>query len=93
PKKDWKTNKALLNYNHEKTSGFNTVDAYEKIINKVIDEDKILFPKIDEIYESWKIVDNILNDYEDYNHFIYEKGKLPKELHKFIEKDSKKWKI
>ena len=91
PSSQFQTREARLNYDHEKTFGINTPEAYEQILERVIKSDKSIFPSIDEILESWRIIDPISENFDAFGFEVYEDNTVPKILSEFIEKDNRKW--
>jgi glucose-6-phosphate 1-dehydrogenase len=88
PSETWATQSVKLNFNHANTFKVNTPEAYEKIVEKILEGDKTLFPSIDEIKESWKIVEPLLEEQElD----IYEPGEIPATAKNLIKKDGREW--
>ncbi|MCK9548890.1 MAG: glucose-6-phosphate dehydrogenase, partial [Sphaerochaeta sp.] len=49
-------------FNQSETFGVNTPEAYEQIVEKILQGDKSLFPTMQEINESWRIVSPMLDD-------------------------------
>ena len=48
-----------LDFMHSKRFGVNTVGGYEELLEDVIENDKRLFTRSDELMESWRIIENI----------------------------------
>ncbi|MGM0432394.1 MAG: glucose-6-phosphate dehydrogenase [Spirochaetota bacterium] len=88
PNTKWKTKPVRFNFNHAKTFGINTPEAYEQIVEKILQSDKSLFPCISEIREAWRIVTpmlsgNVLETYKDYT--------LPDSAQQLISADGLEW--
>lgn len=88
PSETWTSQSVKLNFNHANTFKVNTPEAYEKIIEKILQGDKTLFPSIEEIKESWKIVEPLLSEKKLE---VYNEGTMPTSAKKLIEKDGRKW--
>lgn len=89
PNTRWDTKPVKFNFNHAKTFGINTPEAYEQIVGKILTSDMSLFPSIGEITEAWRIVEpmlsgNVIETYEDHT--------LPECANTLIEKDGRSWK-
>ncbi len=88
PNTRWETRPVRFNFNHAKTFGINTPEAYEQIVEKILLSDKSLFPSMTEIQEAWRIVaptlqGNVVETYPDHT--------LPKSAVELIEKDGRCW--
>lgn len=88
PNTKWKTKPVRFNFNHAKTFGINTAEAYEQIVEKILQSDKSLFPCMKEIEEAWRIVTPMLSGnevgtYDDYT--------LPESAHKLVTADGLEW--
>ena len=70
-------------------------EAYERLLIDVMNGDQTLFPHIDEVEESWRFVDKILEGWGNQSkpQFPnYNSGSWgPKEADELIEKDSRSW--
>jgi 6-phosphogluconolactonase/glucosamine-6-phosphate isomerase/deaminase len=88
PNTKWKTKPVRFNFNHAKTFGINTPEAYEQIVEKILQSDKSLFPFISEIREAWRIVTPMLsgNPVETYPDYT-----LPKSAQALIQRDGHSW--
>lgn len=60
PNTSWKSKPVRFRFNQTETFGANTPEAYEQIVEKILQSDKSLFPSMVEINESWRIVSNML---------------------------------
>lgn len=88
PKTTWGVQPVSFNFNHAKTFGINTPEAYEQIVGKILASDKSLFPSIAEIEEAWRIVEptlsgNVVETYEDHT--------LPESAVRLMEQDGRSW--
>ena len=90
PEHSWDAHPIKLNFNHADTFKGNTPEAYHQIIERILNNDKTLFPCAGEIEESWKIVEPLLKKSEK-KLTMYSEGSMPKEAKNLIEKDSRKW--
>ncbi|MFW6230704.1 MAG: glucose-6-phosphate dehydrogenase [Nanoarchaeota archaeon] len=88
PSETWRSESVKLNFNHANTFKVNTPEAYEKILEKILAGDKTLFPREEEINESWKIVAPLLAAKKI---AVHKDGKAPLEAEKLIEKDGRQW--
>ncbi len=62
PNSNWKSKPVRFRFNQSETFGVNTPEAYEQIVEKILLGDKSLFPTMEEITESWRIVEPMLSD-------------------------------
>ncbi len=62
PNTNWKSKPVRFRFNQSETFGVNTPEAYEQIVEKILQGDKSLFPTMQEINESWRIVSPMLDD-------------------------------
>lgn len=62
PNTSWKSQPVRFRFNQSETFGVNTPEAYEQIVEKILQGDKSLFPTMQEICESWRIVEPMLAD-------------------------------
>ncbi|HCX65100.1 MAG TPA: glucose-6-phosphate dehydrogenase [Eubacteriaceae bacterium] len=70
--------------------GYNTPDAYEKLLLDVLTEDFTRFTRWDELVLTWSFIDSI--DLHSKKVFPYEKQSFgPEESIQFLEKDRRKW--
>lgn len=60
PNTSWKSKPVRFRFNQAETFGANTPEAYEQILQKILQGDKSLFPTMREITESWRIVTPML---------------------------------
>ncbi len=89
PNTSWKSKPVKFRFNHSETFGVNTPEAYEQIVEKILQSDKSLFPTMREILESWRIVDPMLHDSQDIE--IYPAHSQPKFAKEMMEKDNQTW--
>lgn len=89
PNTSWKSRPVKFRFNHADTFGVNTPEAYEQIVEKILKSDKSLFPSIREIYESWRIVEPMLQEGQEIE--IYPARSLPRFASRMIEKDGITW--
>ena len=82
---------AKLNFDHFETFKINTPEAYEQILQKIVENDAILFPCEDEIRYSWKIVDPLVEKSHQTEIAEYEEGSIPEEGARLIENDGRCW--
>lgn len=80
-----------LNFDHFQTFRINTPEAYEQIVRKILDGDKILFPSEEEIKHSWKLVDPLIEQSEEKDLDFYEPGNVPESAVELIEKHGRCW--
>ena len=83
-----------MDFCHDCLFGFNTPEAYEKLIHDAIICDKTLFTRWDEVENSWKIIDPIAKYYENpkVKPLVYDVGGWgPDKSKKLIEKDGFHW--
>ncbi len=62
PNTPWKSKPVRFRFNQAETFGANTPEAYEQIVEKILQSDKSLFPSMREIKEAWRIVSPMLDD-------------------------------
>jgi glucose-6-phosphate 1-dehydrogenase len=62
PNTSWKSKPVRFRFNQAETFGANTPEAYEQIVRKILEGDKSLFPSMQEIRESWRIVVPMLEE-------------------------------
>jgi len=89
PNTSWKSKPVKFRFNHTETFGVNTPEAYEQIVEKILQSDKSLFPSMREILESWRIVDPMLHDTQDIE--IYPAQTLPNFAKEMMKKDNLTW--
>lgn len=81
-----------MDFCHECTFGPNTPEAYDLLLHDAMRGDQTLFTRWDEVEESWKIMDNIVEGWKGRQPKFYEAGSWgPKEADRLIEKDGRKW--
>ena len=88
PESSWSSEPVLFNFNHTRTFGINSPEAYEQIIKKILVSDKSLFPSMEEIALSWKVVEPMLSGNEIE---VYQDRTLPESAKTLIEKDGRSW--
>lgn len=88
PGAPWESKPVRLNFDHFNTFKVNTPEAYQQILEKVLLSDKSLFPSMQEIMESWKIVSPMLRSTEIEQ---YEDKTLPSCAVSLIEEDGRTW--
>jgi len=74
--------------------GINSPEAYERLLIDVMLGDSTLFARWDEVYYSWKFIDQIINFWDKGDPIFpnYEEGTYgPKASMKLLERDGKKW--
>ncbi|MGD9926247.1 MAG: glucose-6-phosphate dehydrogenase [Sphaerochaeta sp.] len=62
PNTSWKSKPVRFRFNQSETFGANTPEAYEQIVEKILQGDKSVFPTMQEITESWRIVEPMLQE-------------------------------
>lgn len=85
-----------MDFNYAQDFGDGTLpDAYERLLLDAIQGDASLFARSDEIETAWRIVDPIIQTWEDTNRpplFFYEAGEWgPVESHEMLARDHRKW--
>jgi glucose-6-phosphate 1-dehydrogenase len=80
-----------LNFDHFQTFRINTPEAYEQIVQKILEGDKILFPSEEEIKHSWELVDPLIERSAEKDLETYEPGNVPESAIKLIEKHGRCW--
>ena len=60
PGSSWKSKPVRFRFNQAVTFGANTPEAYEQIVQKILQGDKSLFPTMREIAQAWRIVEPML---------------------------------
>lgn len=81
---------AKMDFCHPCYFGPNTPQAYEVLLEDVLEGDQSVFVRFDEIEASWKLIDKILSK----KHTIhrYAKGSIgPKEIESFAKKHKMRW--
>lgn len=69
-----------------------TVDAYENLLGEIFLGRKLFFVGIDEIYHSWKLIDQIRQHYSSSKPIPYPAGSEgPEASYKLIEQDQRRW--
>ncbi len=88
PGSHWGSRPVRLNFDHFNTFRVNTPEAYQQIIEKILQSDKSLFPSMNEIMEAWNIVQPMLAESEIEE---YKDKTLPSSARSLIEKDGRTW--
>ncbi len=88
PNSKWKAEPVRFNFNHSQTFNVNTPEAYEQIVEKILQADKSLFPSFEEIKEAWRIVTptlsgNVVETYPDHT--------MPQTAKELVESDGRSW--
>ena len=68
---------AELEFCHEERFGPNTSDEYALLLADIIEGDKMLFTRFDELSESWRIVEQILPQRDEIRFVTYDDGSDP----------------
>ncbi|AEV30243.1 glucose-6-phosphate 1-dehydrogenase [Sphaerochaeta pleomorpha str. Grapes] len=89
PNTSWKSKPVRFRFNQAETFGANTPEAYEQIVRKILEGDKSLFPTMQEIKESWRIVVPMLE--EDIPLEVYPSRALPSFVAGLSEHDGFTW--
>lgn len=89
PNTSWHSKSVQFRFNHADTFGMNTPEAYEQILEKIINGDKSLFPTMREIEESWRIVAPMIQGEQQID--IYEPKTLPSFARELAERDGETW--
>lgn len=89
PNTSWKSKPVSFRFNQAETFGANTPEAYEQILQKILQGDKSLFPSMREITEAWRIVTPML-EHERHNE-VYPIRTLPRFATELAEKNHFKW--
>src|SRR5699024_7081230 len=83
-----------LSYNHDKSDGINTPEAYEKLIHDCMVEDTTNFTHWDEVSLTWNFVDTLLEAWEKEkadipNYLVVSMG--PVKADELLEQDGNHW--
>lgn len=89
PNSSWESKSVKFRFDHAETFGVNTPEAYEQIVEKILQSDKSLFPTIKEIFESWRIVEPMLAENQKLE--IYPVKNLPKFAASMMEDNGTTW--
>ncbi|HKL58051.1 MAG TPA: glucose-6-phosphate dehydrogenase [Sphaerochaeta sp.] len=89
PNTSWKSKPVSFRFNQAETFGANTPEAYEQILQKILQGDKSLFPTMREITESWRIVTPMLE--HDRHSEVYPVRTLPRFATELAEKNHFEW--
>jgi glucose-6-phosphate 1-dehydrogenase len=91
PGKMTEVDSVKLNFDHFETFKINTPEAYEQILQKILEGDKILFPCEDEIHYAWELADPLIEKAEGRELDVYEQGTVPESGTRLIEEDGRCW--
>lgn len=94
PGDDMKLDAALLDYCHKCKYKFNSAGAYEMLLRQIMLGDQTLFSRIDEVEQSWKIVDPIIATVKRKKVKFpnYKAGSCgPKESDLLLKRDKREW--
>ena len=81
-----------MDFCHECIFGKETAEAYEVLLEDVIEGDQSVFVRNDEIEYAWKVIDKIRA--KKLKVYPYKKGSVgPEELKKFAKKHNMRWRI
>ncbi|MDY0287989.1 MAG: glucose-6-phosphate dehydrogenase [Sphaerochaeta sp.] len=89
PNTSWKSKPVSFRFNQAETFGANTPEAYEQILQKILQGDKSLFPTMREITEAWRIVTPMLE--HDRHSEVYPVRTLPRFAKELAEKNRFEW--
>ena len=89
PNTSWHSKSVQFRFNHADTFGMNTPEAYEQILEKIINGDKSLFPTMKEIEESWRIVEPMIKGEQRID--SYEPKTLPTFAQDLTARDGEIW--
>ncbi|MCK9287173.1 MAG: glucose-6-phosphate dehydrogenase [Sphaerochaetaceae bacterium] len=89
PNTSWKSKPVRFRFNQAETFGANTPEAYEQILQKILQGDKSLFPTMKEISESWRIVAPMLSN--DHAMEVYPVRTLPRFAHHMAKEHHFNW--
>tara|TARA_Y100000310_G_C20663211_1_gene805960 strand:- start:417 stop:1799 length:1383 start_codon:yes stop_codon:yes gene_type:complete len=78
-----------MDFCHDCKYGANTPEAYETLLESVLAGDQSVFVRSDEVEQSWRIVDGIID--KELKVRSYAAGKDPKAASDFISKDGREW--
>ncbi|WP_340694476.1 glucose-6-phosphate dehydrogenase [Hydrogenobacter thermophilus] len=80
----------IMEYDMESYAGTKLPEAYETLILDIVEGDRSLFIRGDEVEIMWEIVEPIMDDKIEV--YTYKQGSLgPEKAHRLIEKDGKTW--
>lgn len=89
PNTSWESKPVRFRFSQSDTFGANTPEAYEQILEKILLDDKSLFPTMEEINEAWRIVEPMLKD--DIPVEVYPMKTLPRLVNEIAEKNGFEW--
>ncbi len=89
PNSNWQSEPVRFRFNQSETFGVNTPEAYEQIVEKILQGDKSLFPTMEEITESWRIVSPMLDSKDPVE--VYPTRTLPRFVTELAEKQGFSW--
>jgi glucose-6-phosphate 1-dehydrogenase len=78
-----------MKYDLEESLGQPLPEAYETLLEDILDSDQSLFIRADEIETMWEKVEPLISS-ED-NPRVYPRGKLPDFAIEFIQRDGRNW--
>ena len=80
---DFEVEERRLEYHH---ASIHQPTDYERIFERILGRDRIIFPTYPEIAEQWRIV-----DIDEADVFVYKPGSIPEEIRAFVEADRSSW--
>jgi glucose-6-phosphate 1-dehydrogenase len=83
-----------MKFNYKESFGTSGLEAYQRVLLDIFAGDQMLFNRSDELESSWKLITDILKQWESEKEEIqiYEQGSWgPKDADLLIEKDGRKW--
>ncbi|MFA7559973.1 MAG: glucose-6-phosphate dehydrogenase [Sphaerochaeta sp.] len=89
PNTSWQSKPVRFRFNQSDTFGANTPEAYEQIVEKILQDDKSLFPTMEEINEAWRIVEPMLSEEPPVE--VYPMKTLPRLVHQLAKENSFEW--
>jgi glucose-6-phosphate 1-dehydrogenase len=94
PGNEFEIGEVSMDFCHECLFGFNTPEAYEKLMYDAFNGESGLFTRWDEVERTWKIVDPIAKYWQKSKEkpFYYKTGTWgPKEADLLLQKQNHKW--
>jgi len=89
PNTSWESKPVRFRFSQSDTFGANTPEAYEQILEKILLDDKSLFPTMEEINEAWRIVEPMLKD--DIPVEVYPMKTLPRLVNELAKENGFEW--
>ncbi len=87
-----KVERVISEFDHKDFFGINSPQAYEVLFKEIIKGDQTLFSRSDEVEESWRIVDKIVNCKSNLKISKYKSGTIgPIESDKLLKEDGRQW--